>query len=139
MAWNRITSPSALFANRVLKYSQMPSSKATAGRNWPQSPRKRPQIIALSPSGETNNGDNLICIQDPRVATSYAIQALLIFDHLHFAVSLHTAKNLPTKAATEKALTLQKPIALSGLAKSWFDSYYVSGSQAERDRLLFSH
>jgi hypothetical protein len=93
----------------------------------------------LSPSGETNNGDNLICIQDPRVATSYAIQALLIFDHLHFAVSLHTAKNLPTKAATEKALTLQKPIAISGLAKSWFDSYYISGSQAERDRLLFSH
>jgi hypothetical protein len=93
----------------------------------------------LSPNGETGNGDNLICIQDPRVATSYAIQALLIFDHLHFASTLHTAKALPTKAAAEKALTLQKPVAISGLPKSWFASYYVAGSQAEHDRLLFSH
>jgi phosphatidylserine/phosphatidylglycerophosphate/cardiolipin synthase-like enzyme len=38
----------------------------------------------LSPSGESGNGDNLVMIEDPRVATSYAIEALRIFDHLHF-------------------------------------------------------
>jgi phosphatidylserine/phosphatidylglycerophosphate/cardiolipin synthase-like enzyme len=38
----------------------------------------------LSPSGEAGNGDNLVMIEDPRVATSYAIEALRVFDHLHF-------------------------------------------------------
>ena len=38
----------------------------------------------LSPSGEAKNGDNLVMIEDPRVATSYAIEALRVFDHLHF-------------------------------------------------------
>lgn len=38
----------------------------------------------LSPSGEAGNGDNLVMIEDPRVATAYAIEALRVFDHLHF-------------------------------------------------------
>ncbi len=38
----------------------------------------------LSPSGESGNGDNLVMIEDPRVATSYAIEALRVFDHRHF-------------------------------------------------------
>ncbi len=40
----------------------------------------------LSVSGEEKNGDNLVMIEDPMVATSYAIEALRIFDHLHFRV-----------------------------------------------------
>ena len=39
----------------------------------------------------------------------------------------------------QKALTLQKPIAISGAAQSWFASSYISTNQDERDRLLFSH
>ena len=38
----------------------------------------------LSVSGEGKNGDNMVMIEDPMVATSYAIEALRIFDHLHF-------------------------------------------------------
>ena len=38
----------------------------------------------LSTSGEAANGDNLVMIEDARVATSYAIEALRVFDHLHF-------------------------------------------------------
>ena len=38
----------------------------------------------LSVSGEKKNGDNLVMIEDPKVATSFAIEALRIFDHLHF-------------------------------------------------------
>ena len=38
----------------------------------------------LSPSGETNNGDNLAMIEDQRFRTSYAIKALRVFDHFHF-------------------------------------------------------
>lgn len=92
----------------------------------------------LSPSGETKNGDNLIVIQDQRVATSYAIDALRIFDHLHFRSRMNQASKLTAHAA-QQALTLQKPIAISGLKQSWFASSYIAGDQAERDRLLFSH
>jgi phosphatidylserine/phosphatidylglycerophosphate/cardiolipin synthase-like enzyme len=45
----------------------------------------------LSPSGESNNGDNLVMIEDPRVATSYAIEALRVFDHLHFRTVMSDA------------------------------------------------
>ena len=83
----------------------------------------------LSPSGEKSNGDNLVMIEDPRVATSYAIEALRIFDHLHFR------SNMQAAGAPEK-LVLQKPPARGKPA--WFSSYYDAGQQ-ENDRLLFSH
>ena len=50
----------------------------------------------LSPSGETGNGDNLVMIEDPRVATSYAIEALRIFDHLHFRSNMQAAAAPPS-------------------------------------------
>jgi len=45
----------------------------------------------LSPGGEAGNGDNLVMIEDSRVATSYAIEALRIFDHLHFRTVMSDA------------------------------------------------
>jgi PLD-like domain len=45
----------------------------------------------LSPSGEAGNGDNLVMIEDCRVATSYAIEALRVFDHLHFRTVMSDA------------------------------------------------
>src|SRR5581483_11799853 len=38
----------------------------------------------LSHSGEVGNGDNLIQIEDRKIATAYAIEAVRVFDHLHF-------------------------------------------------------
>jgi hypothetical protein len=84
----------------------------------------------LAPSGEQGNGDNLVMIQDPRVATSYAIEALRVFDHLHFRVRMANALQL-------QALTLRKPTAISG-QPAWFEEYYKSGSQKEGDRKLFA-
>jgi phosphatidylserine/phosphatidylglycerophosphate/cardiolipin synthase-like enzyme len=58
----------------------------------------------LSPSGEAGNGDNLVMIQDPRVATSYAIEALRVFDHLHFRTVMSDAfAGKPAKAGATKA------------------------------------
>jgi phosphatidylserine/phosphatidylglycerophosphate/cardiolipin synthase-like enzyme len=94
----------------------------------------------LSPSGEENNGDNLVCIQDQKVATSYAIEALRIFDHLHFRVRMKKGQSAKGKGAAKKmaaALTLQKPTAISG-KPSWFEDYYKKGSQKAADRALFS-
>jgi hypothetical protein len=88
----------------------------------------------LSESGEGANGDNLVMIEDPKVATSYAIEALRIFDHLHFRSRMQAA----SRRESDDPLTLQKPAAMTGKA-AWFEQFYVAGSQAENDRKLFSH
>ena len=89
----------------------------------------------LSPAGEGNNGDHLIMIEDRLVATSYAIEALRVFDHLHFRTKMKKAK---TSSKTKSELTLQKPVAISHAKSAWFDGYYVENSQKEKDRTLFS-
>jgi len=91
----------------------------------------------LSPSGETGNGDNLIQIDDPKVATSYALEAVRIFDHLQFRVRMKEADAEPDAAKKKQALTLSKPTAISN-QPAWFESSYVPDSQRERDRKLFS-
>jgi len=88
----------------------------------------------LSEGGEGKNGDNLVMIEDPRVATAYAIEALRVFDHLHFRVNMQAAQG----AKDREALTLELPPSITG-GKAWFERFYEAGSQLERDRLLFSH
>ena len=51
-------------------------------------PRKYSRDRKLAPSGEDCNGRNLVAIQDRKVAPSYAIEALRIFDHLHFRLRM---------------------------------------------------
>ena len=86
----------------------------------------------LSPSGENNNGDHLIMIEDQRVATVYAIEAIRVFDHLHFRSRMQQAKKKP------ETLKLQKPKAISGKDQNWFEPFYKPGSQKEKDRKIFS-
>ena len=94
----------------------------------------------LAPSGEEGNGDQLIMIEDQKVAVGYAIEALRIFDHLHFRSRMRDALKAPKGGTATKAadkLTLRKPRAIS-TQPAWFEEYYVVGSQRERDRKLFS-
>lgn len=95
----------------------------------------------LSPSGESGNGDHLVMIQDSVVATAYAVEAVRLFDHLHFRSKMSEAKVEPkgAKPAAMTALTLAKPVALSGATEAWFDRYYKADSQYLHDRLLFGH
>ena len=86
--------------------------------------------------GEEKNGDNLVMIEDARVATSYAIEALRVFDHLHFRSRMQDADNSRTKG--RNVLTLKKPTSISG-QPAWFKEFYVAGSQLANDRKLFSH
>jgi hypothetical protein len=104
----------------------------------------------LAPSGEKGNGDHLILIEDQKIATSYAIEALRVFDHLHFRSVMKDVlggqkpkkgskkADANTDPKKEDALTLKKPIAISGKKNTWFDRYYVAESQLEKDRTLFS-
>ncbi|MGH9409908.1 MAG: phospholipase D-like domain-containing protein [Vicinamibacterales bacterium] len=94
----------------------------------------------LSTSGEKGNGDHIVMIEDQRVATSYAIEALRLFDHFHFRSLLQDTKTAGAKTAAKTApasLTLSKPASLSGQA-AWFEAYYKAGSQKQKDRELFS-
>jgi hypothetical protein len=85
----------------------------------------------FAPGGESSNGDHLILIEDRKVAFGYAIEALRVFDHLHFRDTMKRGKTKP------KVLQLRKPTAISG-DKAWFEEYYVKDTQKEKDRLLFS-
>lgn len=95
----------------------------------------------FSPSGEASNGDHLIMIDDQKVATAYAIEAVRVFDHLHFRDRMRRAfgpRNGRFRRATApSAITLQKPEAISG-KPAWFEKYYEQETQAFRDRKLFS-
>ena len=95
----------------------------------------------FSPSGESGNGDHLIMIEDRKIATAYAIEAVRVFDHLHFRNRMRNALGKKGEKAKKSkappAITLQKPKAISG-KDPWFTRFYKPGSQAERDRLLFS-
>jgi len=88
----------------------------------------------LAPSGEAGNGDHLLMIEDGRVATSYAIEALRVFDHLHFRDSMKQAADAHRSVDT---LKLAKPTAISG-KPAWFERYYRPGTQRALDRALFS-
>ena len=94
----------------------------------------------LSPSGEKGNGDHFILIEDRKVAVSYAIEGVRLFDHLHFRNHLRDAQEKKKAGEAEKAkaaITLRKPRAISG-KPAWFERFYQPGSQLEKDRQLFS-
>ena len=82
----------------------------------------------LSPSGEANNGDNLIRITNPRIVVSYAIEAVKLFDHFAFRVSVQDNAGVPK--------VLKRPP--TGSNESWFDPYFVDGSPKSVDRQLFT-
>lgn len=84
----------------------------------------------FSPTADTKNGENLLLINDRRVAVSYMIEALRIFDHYHFRVISQKAKR------AKKKLTLAKPPRKAGEAPWWSDSY--KNARKIRDRELFA-
>ena len=91
----------------------------------------------LAPAGESGNGDHLIMIEDRKLAVAYTIEALRVFDHLHFRSRMKAAGKKPGKAAKKPGqLVLKKPTAISG-KPAWWEEYYVAGSQRARDRELF--
>ena len=81
------------------------SSSSTSTSRPPGSTSAR----TTSPSpADTHNGENLLLIRDRRIAVSYMVEALRIFDHYHFRVLQHDA----TKA--KRPLVLAKPPRQAG-------------------------
>ncbi len=84
----------------------------------------------FSGPADTDNGENLLVIRDPRIVTSYTVEAVRLFDHYQFRVAEKVARG------KRKPLTLVKPPRTKKEQPWWFD--YYAGGRKEQDRLLFS-
>lgn len=84
----------------------------------------------FSTTADRKNGENLLLIRDRKIAVSYMIEALRIFDHYHFRVALKEAK------AKGKPFSLAKPPKKPG-EECWWDEYYRDKRKI-RDRELFA-
>ena len=84
----------------------------------------------FSKPADEKNGENLLVIRDRRIAVSYMIEAVRLFDHYHFRVL-----QLRVDKAKSK-LTLRKPPRATG-EKPWWDEDYTNARKI-RDRELFS-
>lgn len=84
----------------------------------------------FSTAADTKNGENLVLVRDRRVAVSYLVEALRIFDHYHFRVSQQEAET------AQKELVLAKPPRNPGEDAWWLEDY--TNAQKIRDRELFA-
>ncbi len=84
----------------------------------------------FSNPADQKNGENLLVVKDRRIAVTYTIEALRIFDHYHFRVLQKQAKT------AKKKLQLARPPRESG-EKPWWDDDYRNPRKI-RDRELFS-
>jgi phosphatidylserine/phosphatidylglycerophosphate/cardiolipin synthase-like enzyme len=84
----------------------------------------------FSRPADTKNGENLLLIKDRRIAVSYMIEAIRIFDHYHFRVVQKEAKK------KRKVLALTLPPRKTG-DKAWWVNDYTNARRI-RDRELFS-
>jgi hypothetical protein len=82
----------------------------------------------FSVPADRKNGENLLLIRDRRVAVSYTVEALRIFDHYHFRVL--------QKQTPKTKLHLAKPPRKAG-EKPWFADDYTNPRKI-RDRELFA-
>lgn len=84
----------------------------------------------FSVAADTKNGENILLIRDRRIATSYAIEALRIFDHYHFRIAQQKAKK------ARKSLALRRPPKKEGEEAWWAEDY--NDPRKARDRELFA-
>jgi hypothetical protein len=84
----------------------------------------------FSGPADTKNGENLLLIKDRRVATSYMVEALRLFDHYRFRVLEEEAGKQGDR------LFLARPPREQG-ELPWWDKFY-SDPQKVRDREIFA-
>jgi len=84
----------------------------------------------FSAPADLKNGENLVVVRDRRIAVSYMIEALSLFDHYSYRVAQKTA------AAKGQKLHLARPPRAPGEKPWWDDDYTVA--HKIKDRELFS-
>jgi phosphatidylserine/phosphatidylglycerophosphate/cardiolipin synthase-like enzyme len=84
----------------------------------------------FSSPADVQNGENLLLIRDRRIAVSYMVEALRIFDHYQFRVLSRAA------GKAQRPLVLAKPPRNPGEVPWWQEDY--TDPRKIRDRELFS-
>ncbi len=84
----------------------------------------------FSSAADITNGENLLLIRDRRIAVSYVVEAVRIFDHYHFRVVQADAKK------AKKRLQLAKPPRKPG-ERAWWEEDYTNPHKI-LDRMLFA-
>lgn len=84
----------------------------------------------FSGSADTKNGENVLRVDDRKVAVAYMVEALRLFDHYSFRL----AQDKATQAGTP--MLLHKPPRQAG-EKPWWDEDWTDPAKT-RDRLLFA-
>jgi hypothetical protein len=84
----------------------------------------------FSKPADLENGENLLVIRDPRVACSYTIEALVMFDHYSFRIARRKAAN------KKKPLALQRPPS-KPQDTAWWERFWSEPHKA-RDRKVFA-
>jgi phosphatidylserine/phosphatidylglycerophosphate/cardiolipin synthase-like enzyme len=84
----------------------------------------------FSVAADVSNGENLLLIRDRRVAVSYVVEAIRIFDHYHFRVAQADAKR------ARKRLQLDRPPRKRGERAWWVEDY--TNPRKILDRELFA-
>ena len=87
----------------------------------------------FSSSADKSNGENLLLIRDARVATSFMVEALSMFDHYSYRIKFQDAP-LPGEAGPLPATLLPAPSKPGD--KPWWTDYFGEGVK-KRDRQLF--
>jgi phosphatidylserine/phosphatidylglycerophosphate/cardiolipin synthase-like enzyme len=78
----------------------------------------------LAKGGEEENGDNLVCFSDARLASTYAVEAIRLIDHYRFR-------------AVQKDATGEEPLTLKKRAEDWVPDYFDPHNAKFRERTLF--
>jgi phosphatidylserine/phosphatidylglycerophosphate/cardiolipin synthase-like enzyme len=84
----------------------------------------------FSKPADLENGENLLVIRDPRVASSYTIEALVMFDHYSFRIARRKAAN------KKEPLALQRPPS-KPKDTAWWERFWSEPHKA-RDREVFA-
>ncbi len=92
----------------------------------------------LALGGEQRNGDNLLAIRDPEVATVFAIEALGLVDHFHFLDRSATMKGPITKLPASKQQAAQSAGWFLSTTDKWAEPYFDPNDLHCVDRLLFA-
>jgi phosphatidylserine/phosphatidylglycerophosphate/cardiolipin synthase-like enzyme len=85
----------------------------------------------FSTAADAKNGENLVLVRDRRIATSYAVEALTLFDHYHFRLL-----EVQAKRKERPKLQLKLPPRKAGEKPWWAEDY--ADARKIRDRELFS-
>lgn len=91
----------------------------------------------LATGGETNNGDNLLSIHDPDVATVFAIEALVLVDHFHFLNSVQSPADRSKTPPTSKKQAAIDARWFLGTDAKWIEPYFDRNDLHYVDRMLF--